>query len=259
MNKVLVLGSSGMLGHVVSRYLKTETEHRVVNVCRKKLYTDDHVIDVEKDLGSLVHLIGTERPDFIVNCIGVLIKDSEMDHRRACFINSYLPHYLAGICRPWENTKIIHISTDCVFSGDRGKYGERDLQDGKDFYARSKALGELDDRTNLTLRTSIIGPELKANGTGLFHWFCNPSQKTVNGYTKTIWNGITTYEMARCIVLSMTTNLTGIYNLVPDTSVSKYQLLHVIKHVFDAPVEIKEFDGLVCDKTLVNSRKDEFD
>lgn len=159
------------------------------------------------------NVIIKEKPDVIINCIGALIKESEEHPDRAVFINSFFPHYLARLGNEL-NFKLIHLSTDCVFSGEKGDYSETDFKDGKDFYAQTKALGEIINGDHLTFRTSFIGPEMKERGTGLFHWFMTQNGK-VYGYSRVYWTGITTLELAKAIDRAIEKNLKSLYHLVP--------------------------------------------
>ncbi|MDB9933941.1 sugar nucleotide-binding protein, partial [Candidatus Thioglobus sp.] len=171
--KVLVLGSTGMLGHQVVNYLKDFGDFIIDDISyRNKLRKSTIILDA-MDKSSLERAIVKLKPDFIINCIGILVNGSQ-NKERAIYLNAYLPHQLKTIAKN-INSKLIHISTDCVFSGLKGQYIEADPRDGQDVYSQTKILGEVIDDTNLTLRTSIIGPELKNNGEGLFHWFMNQS------------------------------------------------------------------------------------
>ena len=153
------------------------------------------------------------------------------------------------------NTKVIHISTDCVFSGVEGGYTEKSFKNGKGFYAQSKALGELDNTKDLTFRTSIIGPELNTNGIGLFHWFANQTG-TINGYTNAYWTGITTIELLEAIKQAISENLTGLYHLVFDQKISKCELLNIINKEFSLGLNVIPNDKYSIDKSLINTRND---
>jgi dTDP-4-dehydrorhamnose reductase len=155
-----------------------------------------------------------------------------------------------------SNTKLIHLSTDCVFSGASGGYTEDSLTDGKTMYDRSKALGEVINDKDLTFRMSIIGPDISIDGVGLFNWFMKQHGR-IHGYTKAIWNGITTIELAKAISAAINQNLIGLYHLTPNENISKYNLLHLFKKEFGKEdVEIIPYDNFVVDKTLINTRTD---
>ena len=157
--KILLLGATGMAGHVAYHYLNETNKYEIVDVVfRNKLTADSIVLDVT-DKHATEELIKTVKPDIIVNCIGILIKGSRQHPDNAIYINAYFPHLLERLSSE-INAKLIHISTDCVFSGKKGNYTEYDFRDADDVYGRSKALGEVENDRDLTIRTSIIGPEL---------------------------------------------------------------------------------------------------
>ena len=149
------------------------------------------------------------------------------------------------------------ISTDCVFSGDKGGYIESDFRDGKGYYAQSKALGELINSKDLTIRTSIIGPELKETGIGLFQWF-SKQEGQIKGYTNAFWSGVTTIELAKAIQYFLVHNVSGLYHLTNSSRISKYDLLTIIKNVFPSSKvnDIKQLGDYRLDKSLVNTRTD---
>ena len=179
MDKILVLGSTGNIGHQVYYRLKNRVGAQVYDVSfRRKLTDDTELLDVTNG-PALENFIKGIRPDYIINCMGVLRQGSK-NIENAVFMNAYLPHRLASLANVY-NSKLIHISTDCVFSGRKGGYVESDVKDGMGLYAETKSLGEVIDSENLTLRTSTVGPELKENGEGLFHWFMNQNE-TAQGY-----------------------------------------------------------------------------
>ena len=242
-----------MAGHVVTRYLESLKKYNIINVSRSRL--DDKTIIVDVKNKKLVKtILINEKPDIVVNCIGLLIKASEEHPDLAIYLNSYFPYYLEKLGKIY-NFKLIHLSTDCVFSGEKGNYSETDFKDGRDFYARTKALGEVINDKDLTFRTSIIGPELKKNGTGLFHWFMTQYGK-VYGYTKVFWTGVTTLELAKAIDNAIDQDISSLYQLVPEKKISKYDLLNLIKEVWAKPIEILKDGRIVNDKSLFNNRKD---
>lgn len=251
--KVLVLGSTGMVGHIITRYLISLNKFEITNISRSKLNTNTLIIDI-RDKKRLKEAITKIKPDVVINCLGILIKESEEKHDLAIYINSYLPHFLEKLGKK-KNFKLIHISTDCVFSGQKGDYIETDFKDGKDYYARTKGLGEIFNERNLTFRTSIIGPELKKAGTGLFHWFMTQTEK-VFGYSKTYWTGITTLELAKAINQAIDQDLVSLYHLVPEKKISKYDLLKLIKEIWGKQIDIVKVSKNKSDKSLVNNRKD---
>ena len=258
MKKILILGSAGMAGHMLYKYLKPNENYRVMGVARNKDYGFcDLALDINSKIRTLPNLIKEVEFDFIVNCVGLLIKDNQDDLSNAIFINGWFPHYLATLTNSMK-TKVIHLSTDCIFSGKDGPYHEKSEPDGEGNYARTKYLGEINNEKDLTIRMSIIGPELKPNGTGLFQWFMK-QQGEIKGYSEAIWNGITTYELAKQIDKLMSINLTGIYNLAPTFDISKCALLCELQSTYcKDDVNIVPDNTVALDKTLITSRSKEY-
>jgi len=212
---------------------------------------------VIKNVDYIKRVIENTQPDIIINCVGILVKASEENHLNALLVNACFPYVLADITKSTP-TKIIHLSTDCVFNGKKGKYSENDEPDGEGMYAQTKILGELNDDKNLTLRLSIIGNELKDNGSSLFSWFMR-QEGEVKGFARVIWNGITTLELSKQInKIIDKPNLTGIYHLAPDFNISKFHLLRKIARIFNKKIVIKGDYRFRQDKTLVNNRKKEY-
>jgi dTDP-4-dehydrorhamnose reductase len=214
MKKILIVGSKGMAGHIIYHYLKEKTDFEVVDIARgSDSHVPTHPIDVTH-FDKLKEVLKLEQPDYVINCIGVLNKDAEDNPEKSILLNSYFPHFLAKVGNE-INFRLIHISTDCVFNGQKGNYLEDSIKDGFGFYAQTKALGEVSYGKNLTLRTSIIGPELKENGIGLFHWFMNQSGN-INGYSSALWTGVTTLELAKGIVEAIKQEISGLHHFVND-------------------------------------------
>jgi len=255
MKKILILGAAGMAGHMICEYLKTFTEkYKIYKMCHNiKLDSESILLDVF-DLNLLDTTIQMINPDVIINSIGILNKNAEDNPSKTIFINSYFPRYLEEKFKN-TNVKLIHLSTDCVFSGETGNYSEVSVTDGKDIYARTKILGEINNNKDLTVRTSIIGPELKNNGTGLFHWFMKQTN-SIKGYSKVIWSGVTTLQLAKSLHNMIENNLTGLYNLASKEPISKYELLKIINMVFDKNVIIENYEENANDKSLISIRND---
>lgn len=249
--KVLVLGSTGMLGHQVVNYFLNFDDYNVIDIAfRSKLREKTIVSDVTNK--TIFEKVVTElKPDFIVNCIGILIHGSS-NVENAIYLNAYLPHQLKKISKN-IGAKLIHISTDCVFSGDKGDYIETDVKDGKGIYSQTKQLGEIEDDANLTLRTSIIGPELKDNGEGIFHWFMSQSGD-ISGFTKAIWSGVTTIELAKAVKWSIDHHITGLYHVTNNSSISKYDLLKLFQKYTKKDINIKSSRGKDVDKSFIDTR-----
>ncbi len=246
-----------MAGHLLRHLLADSGEFIVVDLARgKDFFIPAYEADVEnKD--QLSKALYDSKPDFVINCVGLLNEAANDNPARAVFINTFLPHYLAKIGNEL-NFKLIHISTDCVFSGGKGGYVESDQKDGKDFYAQSKALGEVDYGNHLTIRTSIIGPELKMTGIGLVHWFFTQKNSTVKGYSKAYWSGVTTFQLAKFIrdVLKSNINLSGLIHLTNNEKINKHDLLMLIKEEFGMKVSLIAYEDYVIDKSLISSNMD---
>jgi dTDP-4-dehydrorhamnose reductase len=255
--EIIVLGSAGMAGHVISLFFENlNEEYKVISVARSANYIKPTILLDVSDFSALERLLEDVRPDFIINCIGLLNQNAENHPDRSILINSYLPHFLEAITKNTK-CKVIHISTDCVFSGDKGSYHESDFTDGRGFYAQSKALGEIKNPKDLTIRTSIIGPELNENGIGLFHWFSR-QEGQVKGYTNAYWSGVTTLQLAKSIHHLIDQQVSGLFHLTNSEKISKYDLIMLFKEVFSSSsiTDIVPFDDYKVDKSLVNTRKD---
>lgn len=255
--RVLVIGGTGMLGHMVYYYLKETEKYDVLNtVYRTKLTADSIVCDV-RDKDHLKSVLYELSPDIIVNCVGALIQESKTNPANAIYLNAMLPHILKELADE-INAKLIHVSTDCVFSGKKGNYAEDDFRDADDIYGRSKALGEIFDAPHCTLRTSIIGPELKPDGKGLFNWFVKQKGE-VKGYTKAIWSGVTTPELARCMDLAISNNLQGLHHVTNGNKISKYHLLKKIQIIFNLnAITLTNCDLYEYNKSLLPSKEFNF-
>lgn len=246
--KFLVLGCNGMAGHTISLYMK-ERGHDVFGFDRQPSRYVNSVSGDARDKDFLWELVRDGRYDAIINCIGILNRAAEENKALATYLNAYLPHFLAQATE-YSDTQIIHMSTDCVFSGKRGEYTECDLPDGETFYDRSKALGELNDQKNITLRNSIVGPDINPQGIGLLNWFMQQSGD-VSGYTKAIWTGQTTLQLAKTMEAVAAERACGLYNAVPEASISKYELLCLFNtHLRRNKIRITPVEGVRADKSL---------
>ncbi|MFD1780171.1 SDR family oxidoreductase [Fredinandcohnia salidurans] len=252
--KILILGATGMAGHVIAIYFK-EQGHDVTAFTRRAFpYTKNIIADVT-NLKALEETVVKGKYDVVINCIGILNQYAEENKPQAVFLNSYLPHYLSYITRELK-TKIIHMSTDCVFSGKQGNYNEKSIRDGETFYDRSKALGELENDKDLTFRNSIIGPDMNESGIGLFNWFMKQNGE-INGFTKAVWTGVTTITLAKAMEKAINENLTGLYNLVNNQCINKFDLLQLFNlHLRENTISILPSESVRVDKSLVNNRKD---
>lgn len=252
--KILVLGASGMAGHVVASYL-LERQYDVDTLSGRNAFDKNTTLLDLTDKAAFENFLSINAYDAIINCVGILVNQSEERKDLASYLNGFLPHFLE---RKYQSTKtkIIHISTDCVYSGSNPPYTETSPCDGTSFYDRSKALGEIDNNKDLTFRMSIIGPEIQESGTGLFHWFMKQTS-SIHGYTNAIWSGITTLELAKGIEAALKQDISGIYHLVPTKNISKYDLLQLFKSTFDKDIDVQPGQTAVpIDKTLINTRTD---
>lgn len=250
--KFLVIGCNGMAGHLISLYLH-EQGHDVTGFARSESKFVPTIIGDAMDAESVSKAVDHDQYDTIINCIGLLNQFAESNKAGAVYLNSYFPHFLAKLTEGTA-TQVIHMSTDCVFSGKRGQYTEDDLRDGTTFYDRTKALGELEDEKNLTLRQSIVGPDIKANGIGLLNWFLQQKNE-VSGYTGAIWTGQTTLQLAKTMEAAAKQKAHGLFNTVPKVSITKYELLGLFnKYLRREPIRIVPVDKMAADKSLRRTR-----
>lgn len=255
MKKILVLGSTGMAGHLITIYF-VEKGYDVTALSTTPFpYGNNIICDVfEVEKFSKIILDGNY--DAIINCIGLLNQVAEDNKDKAVFLNSYLSHHICNLTKNMK-AKYIHMSTDCVFSGKMPSYSEYSFRDGETFYDRTKALGEINDLKNLTFRNSIIGPDMNENGIGLFNWFMKQHGE-LNGFDGVKWTGVTTLTLAKAMEVAINSNITGIYNLVNNQSISKYEMLQLFNKQFNRSNVINKTNSINVSKILVNNRQSEF-
>lgn len=261
--RILILGGTGMLGHLLLRYLSASQEYDVYATVRslaglEKHFPEDLLVRFCTDsvdsnyFDSVIGALASIQPDIVINCIG-LIKQipSASDPRTAITVNALLPHRISLISRT-AGARVIHISTDCVFNGIKGMYTENDQSNAEDLYGRTKFLGEISYPHCVTMRTSIIGHELKG-GYGLVEWFLAQNQK-VRGFRKAIYSGFPTIELARIIhdYLLPNPSLSGVYH-VSSEPISKYDLLRLVAERYGKDIEIETYDDFVQDRSLNSS------
>lgn len=253
--KLLVLGCNGMAGHLISLYFK-EKGHKVVGFARyKSELLDRTIIGDASDFALLSEIVNNDNYDAVINCIGILNQFADNNKPMAILLNGYLPHFLSEITKD-RMTRIIHMSTDCVFAGNDGPYYEDSFPNGNSFYDRTKAIGEINTKKDLTFRNSIVGPDIKPSGIGLFNWFMKQSGE-INGYTGAIWTGVTTLTLAKAIEEAIEENLSGLYNLVNNESINKYELLSLFNRYFrNDKIVIIPNNQLQLDKSLRHRRHD---
>ena len=257
MEKVLVLGNKGMLGHVLYETFQANDNSKKYDVIGVNRSVDNkdsnsYTLDVLK-LDELDQFIKNKQPNYIVNCIGSLVEASINAPSLAIQTNSLLPHFLNEISEKY-NFKLIHISTDCVFDGSKGRYKESDKKTETNYYGLTKNLGEINKDRNLTIRTSIIGPEIKLKTTGLFDWVISQKCNTIHGYSRAIWSGLTTIELAKFIIWSLDKEITGIVHATNSEGISKYDLIKIINDVFDLNIDLIKNNDYKIDKSLLNEK-----
>jgi dTDP-4-dehydrorhamnose reductase len=260
--KILVLGVSGMLGNAMYRTLAEHPELDVWGSVRsssaKRFFAESLAtrilagVDVE-NTDSLSALFARVRPQLVVNCIGLVKQFAESDDPlRALPINAMLPHRLSRYCS-LIGARLVHFSTDCVFSGKRGSYREVDVSDAEDLYGKSKYIGEVADPHVLTIRTSIIGHEF-ASRQGLIEWFLH-QDGTIQGYRRAVFSGLPTVELARIVrdVVIPRPDLSGVYH-VAAAPIAKHDLLELVAREYGKTIRIEPDDSIVIDRSLVAAR-----
>lgn len=254
--KVLIIGSKGMAGHMIKEYL-TQKRYDVYGTFREKeeknLEVNEFYLDAF-DKEKLEEILKKVKPDFVINCIGILNQFAENNPDIAIYVNGYFPHYLDRLSEKY-GYKLIHITTDCVFSGKKGNYTEDDFRDADSYYGRSKAIGEVNNNRTLTFRTSIIGPDINKDGIGLFNWFMKQEGK-IRGYSNVFWSGVTTLELAKAIESSFGQNISGLIHLVNNEKISKYDLLKLFSKYMNKDIEIEKYEDYFSDKSLIRTKED---
>ena len=261
--RILILGAGGMLGHLLFRSLSERMPGDVFGSIRnlnglplswRKKFGDCIHQGVDADnFDSIIRIMGVVRPTIVINCVGIIKQlPSVEDSITSITINALFPHRLAQLCKA-SSSRLIHISTDCIFDGIKGAYTEGDISNATDLYGRTKYLGELHYGHSLTLRTSIIGHELRTN-VSLVDWFLSQTNP-VNGYTKAIYSGFPTVEFVRILEKYVIPDdrLSGLYQ-VSSEPISKYDLLNAVAGEYGKQIQIKPYDDFVLDRSLDSSR-----
>jgi dTDP-4-dehydrorhamnose reductase len=260
--KVLVLGAGGMLGSAMVSVLAGQQEMDVSGTLRNTAISEDFTtmaaarlfagIDA-LDENALVDVLARVRPDVVINCIGVVKQLREADDPLIAIpVNAVLPHRLARLCK-LASARLIHFSTDCVFSGSKGNYAESDQSDATDLYGRSKYLGELHQPHTITLRTSVIGHELRSRNS-LIGWFL-AQQGRCPGFTGAVFSGLPAVVLAQIVrdVIIPRPDLYGLYHVASDP-ISKFDLLELVARVYGKVIEIDRYNAPVIDRSL-NARR----
>lgn len=256
--KVMVLGLTGMLGNAMFRFLSDNSAFVVHGTARseksrqffpQRLSSKITIgVDVENH-DALVRVFATVRPDVVINCVGLVKQLAEAnDPLQAVPINTLLPHRLAALCQA-TGARLVHISTDCVFSGSKGNYLESDFPDAYDLYGRTKLLGEVDFPHAITIRTSIIGHELSGQRS-LVGWFLS-QQGPVEGFARAVFSGLPTVELARviCDYVLPQPHLHGLYHVAANP-ISKFDLLKLIARQYGKDIELIPSNGIVINRSL---------
>lgn len=259
--KILVLGASGMLGNAMLRVMSAQEAWSVFGTVRGAnpalhaaapravLIPGIHADQPD----SLLAAFAQARPDVVINCVGLVKQLSNAeDPLVAVPINTLLPHRLARICEV-AGARLVHVSTDCVFSGKQGSYTELDQADAQDVYGRSKLLGEVDYPHAVTLRTSIIGHEM-GSAHGLIDWFLS-QQARVKGYTEAVFSGLPTCELARVVrdFVIPHASLRGVYHVAAEP-ISKHDLLQIVNREYGKNLQIEPDDKVKINRSLDASR-----
>jgi dTDP-4-dehydrorhamnose reductase len=260
--RILILGGDGMLGHQLLRHFKERHDVRVTLRLGREAYEAYRLFEPgmafygidARQMDALLQVIEDFRPEAVVNAIGIVKQRSEAKEVIPSLeINSLLPHRLVLVCRI-VGAMLVHLSTDCVFSGRKGNYCETDFSDANDLYGRTKFLGEVSESHCLTLRTSMIGPELSRKS-GLLEWFLAQRGQTVKGFTKAIFSGFPTSELVRIVerVLVDVPTVHGVYHVAAQP-ISKYDLLTLVRDRLRLPITIERDSTFECDRSLDASR-----
>ncbi len=260
--RVLILGASGMLGHKLWQVCRNRFETWGTVRSSYQEYARYGFFDPERLLGgvdasefdTVLRAFETAQPNVVINAIGIIKQlSTSKDPIVSITVNSVFPHRLAQLCKS-TSTRLIHMSTDCVFSGRKGMYTEDDIPDADDLYGRSKLLGELSGPDCLTLRTSIVGRELQTTHS-LVEWFLSNHGRSVRGYTNAIFSGFPSLTLANIIadIINREPDLSGLYH-VSSEPISKYQLLCLLRDTWRIPIEIEPFPGVCVDRSLDSSR-----
>jgi dTDP-4-dehydrorhamnose reductase len=265
--RILILGGDGMLGHQLLKSLAPRHEVKVTLRQNLAVYTPYNLFDSNnaytgidvRSFERLTEVVADFQPDAVINAIGIVKqRPTAKESIPSLQINSLLPHQLSVLCKA-IGARLIHLSTDCIFSGRKGNYQEDDLSDAEDLYGKTKYLGEVHDKHCLTLRTSIIGRELARNKS-LLEWFLAQNDE-VKGFTKAIYSGFTTLEMSRVIedMLVNHPEAFGVYQVSSDP-INKYDLLLLFREKLGHKIGIVADEGFCCDRSLDSTRfRKEFD
>jgi len=260
--KILILGGDGMIGHKMAQVLSSQNHETVISIREKKDLTLKSISSKSKVFfndflkDNILDFLVKVNPDVIINAIGVTIRRGVNENiSDTIYLNSFFPHQLSNWALAFKK-RLIHFSTDCVFSGSEGSYSEDATPNALDYYGKTKGLGEVFSSNALTLRSSMIGPEL-FNKTELFEWIINNKEKEINGFSRVMYSGVTTVYMAKLVanLIENHKGLGGIYNIASNP-ISKFELLHLINDNFDLKLVINKDQSIISNKTLDPSKID---
>ena len=251
--RLLIIGCNSVLGQVVSLYC-VQQGHDVDGLDSKRIYeygfSHFYQLEINKNNSMEIYaVIKNSDYDAIINCSALLIQDSNDTPDLARFINSEFPHILEDMTK-YTKTIVVHRSTDCIFSGKKGGYSLKDEPDGYSVYAKTKAAGELNNDKDITIRTSLIGPDRNVVAPDLFGWF-NNLRGDVKGFANSIWTGLTTIEYAKEALFLIEKKAHGVFQCVPDKSISKYELLVLFEKYFSRNRNIIKVENERNDKSLL--------
>ena len=258
--KILILGGDGMIGHKIAQALDAQNQEVIISIRKKRNTTlkdfPEGINIIFNDFlkVNILDLLDKVNPDVIINSIGITMRRGVAENiSDTIYLNSFFPHQLSNWALAFKK-RLIHFSTDCIFSGSEGSYLEDSTPDALDYYGKTKGLGEINSKSSLTIRSSMIGPELFTK-TELFEWIINNKEKEINGFSTVMYSGVTTVYMARLLadLIDNHKNLSGIYN-VASKPISKFQLLHLINDNFDLGLIIN-FDKTVISNKTLNASK----
>jgi len=260
--RVLILGGAGMLGHKLWQTFRDRFETWATvrssyqDYARHGLHDPEHLLGGvdASEFDTVLRAFDTAQPNVVINAIGIIKQlPTSKDPIVSITVNSVFPHRLTTICQS-TGARLIQISTDCVFSGRKGMYNEDDVPDADDLYGRSKLLGEVSGPKCLTLRTSLIGRELRTSN-GVVEWFLDNRGRCVKGFTNAIFNGFSSLTLANIIadIIDRQPDISGLYHVASEP-ISKYQLLCLLRDTWRIPIEIEPFSDVCIDRTLDSSR-----
>lgn len=255
--RILVIDGHALAGGMIFQYLSERTQHELFFTSQEKERRPNSLYLDAKDPVMVEKLVEVIRPHIIINSIGLindLARQQEIDAYR---INGLLPQQLADLADR-QKSRLIHLSTDSVFLGDRGFYEERHVPDGNTVYAKTRSLGEVRRAPHLTIRTSLLGPDPDCSCCGLLSWFLR-QRGTVKGFVRVPWNGITTLELAKFVhdVIDRPKVMSGIVHLASEEKINKYELLELLRTIFHKEdVVIQPDDAIALNRTLKSTRED---